>query len=133
MNQFAILNNRKRAVIALVHTVVFLLIAVIQTALSRPAAGFNLHGQNTPSTLALLAIYSLVTTILLALFRFSRAGIERLYFACCATSASFGLFRSLAGDPPLHFAQYIRVFMLLCAVLVGTHILRAHSAALLAE
>lgn len=130
MNQFAILNNRKRAIIALVHTVLFLSIAVVQLAVSRPAPAFVLHGHNATSTLMLMSIYSIVSTVLVVLFRFSRGVIERLYFACCASSASFGLLRSIVGDPPLHVAQYVRVLMLVCAVLVGTMILRMHSAAL---
>jgi len=133
MNQFAILSNRKRAIIALVHTVFFLLVAVIQTALSHPTAAFTLHGHNETSTLVLVTIYSIVTTVLLILFGYSRGFVERLYFACCSTSAGFGLLRSLVGDPPLHVAQYVRVLMLVCAVLVGSVILRIHSVAFLPE
>jgi hypothetical protein len=133
MNQFAILSNRKRALIALVHTVVFLAIAIVQLLLSRPAPGFVLHGHNSASTLALVSIYSVVSAVLLTLFRFSRGTVERLYFASCATSACFGLLRSIAGDPPLHAAQYLRVLMLLCAVFTGTVILRGHSQALLSQ
>jgi len=41
MGGFSILTNRKRAIVALVHSVVFLLIAVRQMVAANPAAGFG--------------------------------------------------------------------------------------------
>ncbi len=126
MNGFRILSNRKRTVVALVHTVVFLAIAIVQLALSRPTPEFKLHAASTLASGIMVSVYFIVTTVLLVLFRMSRGTIERLYFALCATSASFGLLRAVYGDPPMHFAHYFRVLMLSCAVLAGTFILRSH-------
>jgi hypothetical protein len=125
MNSFAILNSRKRAIIALIHTVIFLGVAALQTALSHPAA-FSLHGDKVVGGIVLLAIYTIVTTVLLILLRMASHATERLYFALCATSAALGLLRILLGDPALH-AGVLRVCLLSCAVFVGVMILRAHS------
>ena len=125
MEPFSILNSRKRAIIALVHTVVFLCVAALQATLSH-AKAFSPHGDKVVGGIVLLTIYAIVTTVLLILLRFASHASERLYFALCATSAAFGLLRVLLGDPALH-AGVIRVFLLTCAVIVGTAILRAHS------
>jgi hypothetical protein len=126
MESFSILNSRKRAVIALIHSIFFLGIAGIQTAISH-AQPLSLHGSRATSGLALLAIYAVVTTVLLALLVVSRCAKERLYFALCSASAGFGLLRIVFGDPALH-ANVLRVLFLSCAVLVGVVILRTHSA-----
>jgi len=125
MNSFAILNSRKRAIIALTHTIVFLCVAALQTALSH-ASAFSLHGDKVVGGIVLLAIYTVVTTVLLILLRMASLTTERLYFALCATSAAFGLLRVLLGDPALH-AGFLRVFLLSCATVVGLIILRCHS------
>ena len=125
MHSFSILNSRKRAIIALIHTVIFLCIAALQTALSH-ARAFSLHGDKVAGGVALLTIYTIVTTVLLILLRYATHSSERLYFALCATSAAFGLLRILLGDPALH-AGVLRVFLLSCATIVGLMILRAHS------
>lgn len=125
MSTFAVLNSRKRAIIALVHTVIFLCIAALQAALSH-AAAFSLHGDKVVGGIVLLAIYTIVTTILLLLLRAADCAAEKLYFALCATSAAFGLLRVLLGDPALH-AAVLRVCLLSGAVVVGTAILRMHS------
>jgi len=125
MHSFSILNSRKRAIIALIHTVIFLCIAALQTALSH-ARAFSLHGDKVAGGIALLTIYTVVTTVLLVLLRYATHSSERLYFALCATSAAFGLLRILLGDPALH-AGVLRVFLLSCATIVGLMILRAHS------
>ena len=125
MHTFSILTNRKRAIIALVHTVIFLCVAALQTALSH-AKAFSLHGDKVAGGIVLLAIYSIVTTVLLVLLRYATHSSERLYFALCATSAAFGLLRVLLGDPALH-AGVLRVCLLSCAVIVGVIILRTHS------
>jgi len=131
MDSFSILTNRKRALIALVHTVIFLCVAALQTALSH-APAFSLHGNKVAGGVVLLAIYTIVTTVLLILLRAAGHASEKLYFALCATSAAFGLLRVLLGDPALH-AGVVRVFLLSCAVVVGTAILRIHSAQPVAE
>ncbi|HVP54831.1 MAG TPA: hypothetical protein VMU45_07535 [Candidatus Eisenbacteria bacterium] len=125
MSSFSILNSRKRAIIALVHTVIFLGVAALQTALSH-AKAFSLHGDKVVGGTVLLSIYIIVTTVLLVLLRYATHSSERLYFALCATSAAFGLVRILLGDPALH-AGVLRVFLLSCAVVVGLLILRLHS------
>jgi hypothetical protein len=122
VTRYVILTNRKRAIIALVHTVVFWLVALAGFAtVVRP-----LEAASPASSWVLAAVYLLVTAALLALAVVSRNAAERLYFGLCATSAGFGLLRQIAGDPPMHPAVYVRVAMLGCAVAVGTWILRDH-------
>ena len=125
MNSFAILNSRKRAIVALIHTIVFLCVATLQTALSH-ASAFSLHGNKVVGGVVLLAIYTMVTTVLLVLLRMASHATERLYFALCVTSTVLGLLRVLLGDPALH-AGGLRVFLLSCATLVGLIIVRTHS------
>jgi len=125
MDRFAIINNRKRAIIALIHSVFFLGVAGVQLAISH-AAPFSRRGEKVAGGIVLLTIYVIVTTVLLVLLRFSRCTKERLYFAFCAASASFGLVRIWFGDPALH-ANVLRVLLLFCAVVIGTGILRTHS------
>lgn len=127
MDGFRILTNRRRTIIALVHTVFFLAIAVIQLALSHPTPRFMLHAHSTVNSAIMVSIYFTVTTVLLVLFAISRAMIERFYFALCASSASFGLLRSVFGDPPMHFANHFRVLMLSAATLVGLILLRMYA------
>jgi hypothetical protein len=125
MDSFSILTNRKRATIALVHTVIFLCVAALQTALWH-AKAFSLRGDRVVGGIVLLTIYIIVTTVLLVLLRYATHSRERLYFALCATSAAFGLVRVLLGDPALH-AGVLRVCLLTCAAIVGAMILRTHS------
>lgn len=125
MDRFAIINNRKRAVIALIHSVFFLGVAGVQLAISR-AEPFSIRGEKVIGGTILLTIYVIVTTVLLILLRFSRCTREKLYFAFCAASAGFGLVRILLGDPVLH-ANVLRVLLLFCAVVIGTGILRSHA------
>jgi hypothetical protein len=125
MDRFGIITNRKRAVIALVHSAFFLAVAGVQLAISH-AAAFSLRSERAWGAIVLLAIYVIVTTILLWLLRLSHCASERLYFALCSASAGFGLVRILFGDPVLH-ANVLRVVLLFCAVLTGTGILRSHS------
>ena len=125
MDRFAIINNRKRAIIALAHSAFFLGVAAAQLALSH-ATPFSLRGEKVAGGIALLTIYVIVTTVLLVLLRFSRCTRERLYFAFCAAGAGFGLVRIWLGDPVLH-ANVLRVLLLFCAVIIGTGILRTHS------
>jgi uncharacterized membrane protein len=125
MNRFAIINNRKRAIIALVHSVFFLGIAGVQLAISH-AVAFSIHGEKRVSSTILLAIYVIVTTVLIVLLAISHCAREKLYFAFCAASAGFGLVRILLGDPVLH-ANILRVLLLGCAVVTGTIILGEHA------
>lgn len=126
MDSFVILTNRKRAFIALIHSVVFLMIAlraVLRPSMVSPV--YLLQGSALKTSIALLGIYVLVTLILLQLARISRR-IERLYFALCATSAGFGLLRYWLGDPNIQVAIYVRVLALLIAVGVGALIWAGH-------
>ncbi len=130
MDRFAILNSRKRAIIALIHTVFFLGVAAVQLAISH-ALPLSLRGGRATAGIILLAIYVIVTAVLLVLLRFAACAREKLYFAFCAASAVFGLVRIVLGDPVLH-ANVLRVLLLSCAVVVGSGILRSHSAVALA-
>ena len=122
---FAILTNRKRAVIALIHSVVFLGIAL--HGFASPKAGVLLPGRTPTSDIALIAIYLTVASILAWLVTISRSARERLYFALCASSATFGLLRTIFGDAAIPAAQYMRVIMLTSAIIIGALILRSFS------
>jgi hypothetical protein len=130
MDRFSIITNRKRAIIALVHSVFFMIVAGLQLAVSH-AEAFSIHREKIAGSVVLLTIYVIVTTVLLVLLRVSHCAKEKLYFALCAASAAFGLVRILLGDPVLH-ANVLRVLFLAGAVLIGTAILRGHSAAAVA-
>ena len=125
MESFSILNSRKRAIVALVHSIIFLAVAGIQAAVSH-AEPLAIHGSRATSGFTLLAVYVVVTTVLLLLLKASGCSKEKLYFALCAGSASFGLVRIVMGDQVLH-VNLMRVLLLGCAVLVGMLILRTHS------
>jgi len=127
MDEFAILTNRKRAMVALAHTVVFLGIAVRQFVVAAPAAGIWAPATVSVGTWSLCAIYALVSGILLWLFSISRGLMEKTYFALCSISAASGLLRTAAGDHVFHMGLYLRIVMLASAVLVGLLITRAHS------
>jgi hypothetical protein len=125
MNEFGILTNRKRALIALIHSLVFLGIAM--HGFASPKAGILLRGFAASADLILIVIYLVVASILTWLVSISRGTKERAYFALCASSATFGLLRTIFGDAALPAAQYLRVILLTSAVLVGTWILRCFS------
>jgi hypothetical protein len=125
MNEFGILTNRKRALIALIHSLVFLGIAM--HGFASPKAGILLPGFVATADLILIAIYLVVASILAWLVSISRGSKERVYFALCASSATFGLLRTIFGDAALPAAQYLRVIMLTAAVVVGTWIFRSFS------
>ena len=125
MNEFGILTNRKRALIALIHSLVFLGIAM--HGFASPKAGILFPGFVATADLILIAIYLVVASILAWLVSISRGAKERIYFVLCASSATFGLLRTVFGDAALPAAQYMRVIMLSSAVLVGTWIFRSFS------
>ena len=124
MNEFGVLTNRKRALIALIHSVAFLGIATHGFVSSK--AGI-FHGQGAAADFILIAIYVVVASILTWLVSLSRCSRERIYFAFCASSATFGLLRTIFGDSAIPAAQYMRVVMLSSAVVIGTLILRSYS------
>ncbi|HEX8926224.1 MAG TPA: hypothetical protein VF786_10555, partial [Terriglobales bacterium] len=107
MDQFFLLNSRKRAIIALIHAVVFLAIAVMGLrGGARPP--LSLH---TVGGAMLYSIYGIVTTLLLWLFSKARCWRERMYFGFCATSAGLSIVRGMVGDPALHPLQSLKVLM----------------------
>jgi hypothetical protein len=128
MIQYGILNSRKRAIIALVHTVVFGSLAAVQLAIRQHPRALvsSIHG-SFAAPLALTLVYLIVSIVLLILFRYSKSAIERLYFASCAASASVGLLRCLLGDPTAYLGNGIRVLLLGAAVLIGVTIVKDHS------
>jgi hypothetical protein len=127
MGEFSILTSRRRALIALVHSIVFLLIAARQMMSASRAAGIWNPAAVATSTWILCGIYVVVSTVLLWLFAISRHWSERIYFALCAVSVSSGLLRTLVGDQAFHAGIYVRVLMLGSAVVVGIAIVRMHS------
>jgi hypothetical protein len=126
MGGFSILTNRKRAIVALVHSVFFLLIALRQMLAASPVAGVWLPREVTVDTWVLCGIFAIVSAILLWLLIISRGALEKLYFTCCTLSASSGLLRTIAGDHRFHVGIYVRVLMLVSAVMIGLMILRVH-------
>jgi predicted neutral ceramidase superfamily lipid hydrolase len=127
--EFSIITNRKRAKIALIHSIIFLLVAMRGAASASvvdPILGKNPVAR---PTFVLFGIYLIVSIVLIALARISGCNRERLYFLFCASSATIGLLRYLIGDPTIHVSLYLRVLMLTCAVLTGVIILRGHKAA----
>jgi len=124
--RFAVLTNRKRALIALIHSVVFLAIAL--HGFISPRRPIVLHGTGAASGVALVAIYVVVASILAWLAGISRCTLERIYFVLCVTSASCGLLRTAWGDAALPFAQPLRTTALICAVVVGVRIYRGFAA-----
>lgn len=133
MNEYAILTNRKRAIIALIHSVAFLLIAA-RGATARPLSPIWLHlHDGMTASLAMLLIYLIVSSVLWWLTSISRCPIERLYFGFCSSSATVGALRYLFGDPPMHLAVVLRVLLLSCAVVTGLFIMREHSEPELAD
>lgn len=124
MKDFGVLTNRKRAVIALIHSIVFLGIAI--HGFVSPKAGV-LHGSAATSDVILIAIYLVVASILVWLVSISRSLVERAYFALCVISASSGLLRTIFGDYAVPPAQYLRVLMLSAAVGLGISIVRSYS------
>lgn len=127
MGEFSILTNRKRALVALIHSIVFLLIAFRQMVAATPAAGIWSPATVSIGTWILCSIFVIVSAILLWLFAIARGWMEKLYFGLCAVSATSGLLRTAAGDQAFHAGLYIRVAMLTSAVLVGLFMVRMHS------
>lgn len=124
MTEFGVLTNRKRALIALIHSVVFLGIAV--HGFVAPKFGI-LRGAGAIGDFILIGVYVIVACILLWLVSLSRGIPERIYFLLCAGSASSGLLRTILGDPTVPVAQYFRVIFLSTAVVVGALMVRSFS------
>ena len=127
MGGFPILTNRKRALVALAHAIVFLMIAVQQMVTATPAAGVWLPATVRSGTWILCGVFAIVSAILLWLLMISRGWVEKIYFAFCTISAGSGLLRTAAGDQAFHAGLYIRVVTLVSAVLAEMLIVRRHS------
>ena len=115
---YSILNTRKRAVIALIHTIVFFLVALL-----------TLHRMpSSPTARAVMTgVYTVVSLVLLILVGYARALAERFYFALCTSSALIGLLRFTVHHPAVTAAQVLRPAALGCAAIVVTAIARSHS------
>lgn len=129
-NDFGVLNSRKRALIALIHSFVFL--GVAAHGFISPKMGI-VHTAGTTGDYVLIGIYLVVSCMLAWLISLSCCLWERVYFALCTASATFGLLRTILGDAAIPVAQYIRVIMLSSAVAVGLLILRTFSRAVAGE
>jgi len=122
MNELGVLTNRKRALIALVHSIVFLGIAI--HGFMAPKHGI-LQGSGSMPDFVLIGIYLVVASILLWLVTLSHGLRERAYFLLCAGSATSGLMRTILGDAVLPPAQYLRVIFLSSAVVIGLLMVRS--------
>jgi hypothetical protein len=131
--EFSILTNRKRAIIALVHSVAFLLLAMRDLAVQTRLGGVVNRIHVPIGAIALVAIYLIVSSIPLYLFRRSIGLAEKLYFGFCSASATAGLVRAVVGDAAFPAGQYVRVGMLLAAVFTGLALWRMHSDSLPAQ
>ncbi len=125
MQRYFLLNSRKRAVIALIHSVFFFLVAA--PGVFGPARGpMSAH---SVGGVMLYSIYGIVTALLLWLLWKALCLRERLYFGLCATSAGLSIVRGLLGDPALHPLQAVKLVMLATAGLAAISIYRAHAPA----
>jgi hypothetical protein len=104
---------------------VFLVIAI--HGFTSPKTGVLPPQQAATADLMLIVIYLTVASILAWLVSISRSARERVYFALCASSATFGLLRTIFGDAALPTAQYLRVLLLTSAVVAGAQIFRSCS------
>ena len=132
MSSFAILNSRKRAVIALIHAAAFLGLAIRDFAVSSRLSGILYGSDGKVRSAVFLLVYLIVTFVLSYLFTLSAWGQERLYFAFCTASAASGLVRSMVGDAAFPAGQYLRIGLLACAVMIGVALVRSYSAEMVA-
>ncbi len=127
MESYGILNNRKRVIIALIHSFVFLGIAIMSLP-SAPKAGLLYPAKDfSAGNIAVFCVYLIVSSVLGVLVRYSRGLKERAYFGFCTATASIGLLRALIGDPVPHVGPIARVLLLTTAVFFGFAMLSAFS------
>jgi hypothetical protein len=124
MNEYGILHNRKRVLVALIHSVIFLGIAT--HGFVAPKAGIG-GGRGGAADFALLALYLVVAAILSWAVSVSRCVMERAYFALCGSGVSFAAIRTIFGDSAVPFAQDLRFLSLCSAVAIGLMLLRSFS------
>src|SRR5260370_892497 len=103
------------------------MIAGPQMVSGQVAPGILVSYTGSPGPGILCGIFTMVSAILLWLLVISRGWMEKFYFGLCTVSAASGLLRTAAGDQAFHAGLYIRVAMLVSAVLVGLLIVREHS------
>ena len=108
-----ILSTRKRVIVALLHTAVFLAVAIVQIRM--PPA----------QSRVLTVIYAVVAAVLAILTVKSGVRPERFYFGACAGSAYVGLASQIWGGAVLQNAAYPRALLLASAAVTGVSILRA--------
>jgi len=60
-------------------------------------------------------------------FARTAAKLLKIYFGFCTISTTSGLLRTAVGGQTIHSGLYVRVIMLVSAVLVGLLIVRRHS------
>jgi hypothetical protein len=125
---FTILNSRKRALVALIHSMFFLGLAARDLAVHARLAGAFGTSHALAGSLVLAGVYLVVSGVLIALLCYSGGRLERLYFGFCAASASSGLVRAIAGDANFAAGRFLRVGMLVAAVCTGLVLLRIQSA-----
>jgi hypothetical protein len=125
--EFSILTNRKRAIIALLHSVAFLLLATRDLVFHTRLGGVVHRLQVPVGAILLVVIYLIVSAILLYLFGRSISLTEKLYFGFCSASATSGLIRALVGDSAFPAGVYLRVGMLLAAVVTGLCLWKIHT------
>lgn len=127
MPAFAILTNRKRALVALIHAAAFLGLAIRDFASASHLSGILTGAPGNFRSAIFAVVYLIVSSILVYLLIIAKCGWEQVYFALCAASASTGLLRAIAGDAALPAGQYLRMGLLAGAVLCGVLIVKAHS------
>jgi hypothetical protein len=128
MPAFAILTNRKRALVALIHAAAFLGLAIRDFASASHLSGILTAAPGTIRSAIFGVVYLIVSSILVYLLIIAKCAWEQVYFAFCAASASTGLVRAIAGDSAFPAGQYLRLGLLACSVLSGVLIVKAHSA-----
>ena len=128
MPVFAILTNRKRALVALIPAAAFLGLAIRDFAASSRLSGILTPSPGITRSVVFTILYLIVSSILAYLLIVSKCAGERVYFAFCTASASTGLVRAIVGDSGFVAGQYLRMGLLGCAVMTGVLILRMHSA-----
>ncbi len=127
MPVFAILTNRKRALVALIHAAAFLGLAIRDFAVSSRLSGILTATPGMTRSFVFAVVYLMVSSVLAYLLILSKCAGEQVYFAFCTASASTGLLRAIAGDSAFPAGQYLRMGLLACAVLTGVLIVKAHS------
>ena len=129
----SILTNRKRALIALVHSVAFLMLAARDLAVQTSLGGVIGRTHVPIGAVILVGIYLIVSSILLFLLGRSTCLPEKLYFGFCSASATSGFVRAVVGDAAFPAGQFLRFGMLLAAVVTGIALWRMHSEPIPAE